>query len=65
MVTQGVENFVHLEHGRQGFNQQRGFDGPARQVEAIFGIAEHIVPPGRFLPRLGFRHVEIGAATFG
>jgi hypothetical protein len=41
MIAQGVKDFVHLEDGRQGFNQQRGFDGAARQIEAVLclGVA--------------------------
>ncbi len=64
VVTQGMQYFVHLEYSRQGFNQQRGFDGAARQPETIFGITKDLTPPGRFLPGLGFRQVEIGAAAF-
>ena len=30
----------------------------------VFGVAEHIVPPGRFLPGLCFRQVEVRAAAF-
>ena len=65
VVTQRVQNLVHLENRRQRFNQQRGFDGAARQVEAVFRKAEYLVPPGRFLPGLRFRQIEIGAAAFG
>ena len=64
VVAQGVQNFIHLEHGWQRFNQQRGFDGAARQVETIFRIAEDLAPPGRFLPGLRFWQIEIRAAAF-
>ena len=64
MVAQGVQNFIHLEHGRQRFNQQGGLDGTARQVETIFRVAEHFAPPGRFLPGLRFWQIEIRAAAF-
>ena len=64
MVTQRMEDLMHLEYGRQGFNQQRGFNGAARQAEAVFCVAENFTPPRRFLPGLGFRQIEIGAAAF-
>ena len=64
MVTQGVQNFVHLEDGRQRFNQQSRFDGAARQIKAIFCIAEHFAPPCCFLPGLRFWQVEVRAAAF-
>ena len=64
MVAQGMENFVHLEHGRQRFNQQSRFDGAARQIKAVLCIAEHFTPPGCFLPGLRFWQIEIRAAAF-
>ncbi len=45
MVTQRVKDFIHLEHGGQRFNQQRRLDGAARQIKAIFCIAEDFAPP--------------------
>ena len=63
MVTQRVKDFVHLEHGGQRFNQQRRLDGTARQIKAIFCIAEDFAPPGSLLPGLGFRQIEIGTAA--
>ena len=64
MVTQRMEDLMHLEYGWQGFNQQRGLNGAARQAEAVFCVAEDFTPPRRFLPGLGFRQIEIGAAAF-
>ena len=64
VVTQGVQNFVHLEDGRQRFNQQGRFNGTARQVKAVLCIAEHFAPPCRFLPGLRFWQIEIRAAAF-
>ncbi|MNC10733.1 hypothetical protein D3C75_584000 [compost metagenome] len=64
MIAQCVQDLIHLEYRRQRFNQQRRFDGAARKGEMIFGKTEYFTPPGRFLPGLGFRQVEIGAASF-
>jgi hypothetical protein len=35
-----VQDLIHLEYRRQCFNQQRGLDGAARQIKAIFSKAE-------------------------
>ncbi|MNG99786.1 hypothetical protein D3C79_589650 [compost metagenome] len=64
MVAQVIEDLVHLEDRRQGFDQYRGFDGAARQIKTILGKAEDFAPPGRFLPGLGFRQIEVRAAAF-
>jgi hypothetical protein len=64
MVAQRMQDFIHLEHRWQRFNQQRGLDGAARQVKAVFGIAEDIAPPCRFLPGLSFRQIEVRTAAF-
>ncbi|OMP12691.1 hypothetical protein COLO4_02871 [Corchorus olitorius] len=63
VVTQGMQNFVHLENRRQRFNQQGGFDGATWQVETIFCITEHVTPPRRFLPGLRFWQIEIRTAA--
>ncbi|MNY77146.1 hypothetical protein D3C86_2169580 [compost metagenome] len=50
VVAQSVQDFIHLEDSRQRFDQQSGFNGAARQTEAIFRVAKDFTPPGRFLP---------------
>ena len=64
MVTQCVQDLIHLEDSWQRFNQQRSFDSSARQVKSVFGIAEDFTPPGSFLPGLSLRQIEIGTAAF-
>ena len=64
MVAQSVQNFVHLEYGGQRFDQQRGFDGAARQLKTVFRKAKDFTPPRGFLPGLSLRQIEIGAAAF-
>ena len=64
MVTQRIQDFIHLEDGRQRLDQQGGLDGAARQVEAIFGITEDFTPPCRFLPCLGLRQIKVRTAAF-
>ena len=44
MVAQRMQDLIHLEHRWQRLNQQRGLDGAARQVKAIFRKTEDIVP---------------------
>lgn len=55
---------MHLEYGWQGFNQQRGLNGAARQAEAVFCVAEDFTPTTPLPAGLGFRQIEIGAAAF-
>ena len=62
MVAQRMQDLIHLEHRWQRLNQQRGLDGAARQVKAIFRKAKDIVPPCRLLPGLGFWQIEVGTA---
>ncbi|CNU98715.1 Uncharacterised protein [Salmonella enterica subsp. enterica serovar Bovismorbificans] len=64
MITQRMKNLIHLENSRKRFNQQGRFDRTARQVKAVFGVAEDFAPPGCLLPGLRFRQVKIRAATF-
>ena len=64
MVAQGMQDFIHLEYGGQRFNQQRGFNGAARQLKTVFRKAKDFTPPRRFLPGLSLRQIEIGAAAF-
>lgn len=64
MVTQHVKDFIHLEHGGQRFNQQRRLDGAARQIKAIFCMAERLRSrrPAS-CEGLGFRQIEIGTTA--
>lgn len=54
MVTQRVQDLIHLENGWQCFDQQRGFYRAAWQIKSIFCITEDFTPPCRFLPCLRF-----------
>lgn len=54
MITQRMKNLIHLENSRQRFNQQGRFDRTARQVKAVFGVAENFTPPGLLPARLAF-----------
>ena len=64
MVAQRMQDLIHLEHRWQRLNQQRGLDGAARQVKAIFRKTEDIVPPCRLLPGLCFWQIEVGTTSF-
>ena len=49
VVSQVIQDLIHLEHGRQSLDQGRRFDGATRQADMIFGEAEHLTPPRRFV----------------
>ena len=61
-AAQRVQDLVHLEHGRQRFDQHRRLHRAHRQVEAHFEEGHHLVPQARFLHALHLRQVEVRAA---
>jgi hypothetical protein len=44
MISQLVEDLVHLERRRQGLDEDGGLDRAPLDAERILGEAEHIVP---------------------
>ena len=64
MFAQLVEDFVHLEGGENGFNQNGGADGAARYAEFVLRKAKNIVPQTRFQMALYFWQVEIRPGSF-
>ena len=60
-----IEQFVHFEHRRQGFDQHGGLDGAAGQAELVFGPGEHLAPPASFQIALQLGQVEVGARALG
>ncbi len=63
MVAQLVEDLVHLERREHGLDQDRGLDGPARQVELVLGEVEDAVPEARFEVVLELGDVEVRAGS--
>ncbi|MNT46287.1 hypothetical protein D3C72_1829190 [compost metagenome] len=60
-----IEQLVHLEHRRQGLDEDRGLDGAAGQAELVFGPGEHLAPPAPFQIALQLGQVEVGARALG
>src|SRR4051812_29032111 len=59
MFAQLVKNLVHLERCRDGFDQHRRADCPARNSELILREIEHAVPNPRFEMALHLREIEV------
>ncbi|MNV66478.1 hypothetical protein D3C71_1592340 [compost metagenome] len=55
-----IEQLVHFEHRRQGFDQHGGLDGAAGQAEPVLGPGEHLAPPTPFQMALQLGQVEVG-----
>src|SRR5471032_343267 len=64
VVTQVVENFIHLKNGRECFNKNRRLDGSAWQIYVVLSKTKDLTPPRRFLIGLCFWQIKIGATAF-
>ena len=60
--AQRVQDLVHLEHRRQGFDQHRDLDRADRQTECELGEFDGLVPQRRFEMTLQLRQIQIRAA---
>ena len=63
MIAQLVENFVHLEGGRDRFDQYRGADRPLGNAQLLLRKIEDIVPDARLEMALHFREVKVRTAA--
>src|SRR5437763_6962575 len=63
MITQLVENFVHLERGRDRLDQNRGANRAARNFQFVLCEIKHVVPDSCFGVTLQFREREIRTAA--
>src|SRR6478735_1214508 len=63
MIAQLVENFVHLEGGRDRFDQYGGADRPLGNAQLLLGKIEDIVPDARLEMALHFRQVKVRTAA--
>src|SRR5262249_30201482 len=63
VVSELIENFLHLEGRREGFDQHRAPDRPPRNRERVLGEVEGVVPQARFQVALDFWQVEVGAGV--
>ena len=61
VLSQLVEDLVHLECGRKRFDQHRRLDGPGGNPERRLRVCEDVVPEARFEMTLELREVEIWA----
>ena len=63
MLAQLVKNFVHLERGRNRFDQHRRANRPLRNAELVLREFENVVPDARLEMALHFRQVKIRTAS--
>ena len=63
VVAQLVEDLVHLEGGRDRFDEHGGPDGAVRQAQVLLGEGEHVVPEPGLLVGFDLRQVEVRAAA--
>ena len=59
MIFQLEEDLVHLERGRQRFDEDRHLDRAARNVQRLLRVHEDVVPQTRFEMALHLRQVEV------
>ena len=63
VVAQLVQDFVHLERGRDGFDQHRGADGAVRDARFGFGKGEDVIPKPRLEVALQLGQVVVRAMS--
>src|SRR5215510_1469297 len=63
MLSQLIQNFVHLEGGEDGLDQDGRAYRPSRQPQFILRVVEDIVPQTSFQVALHLRQVKIRPAT--
>ena len=59
MLTELVEDLVHLEGGEDRLDEDRGLDRAARDPDPILREAEDVVPEPRLEVALELREVEV------
>lgn len=65
VVTQFVDDLVHLEGGGDGLDQDGTTDGAAGHADVVLGQVEGIVPQTGLEVRLHLGQVEVGAEPAG
>src|SRR5579859_5315774 len=63
MLTQLVENLIHLKAGQDSFNQHRALDRSLRQTDLLLRTDENVVPEPCLKMALHLRQIEIGPAS--
>ncbi len=63
MLAQGMQNFMHLKHRRQGFDQHGRANAAARQAEVIFGEGKYIGPPFCLAVMFEFWQIVVDAGS--
>ncbi len=64
MLSELVEDFIHLEGRENSFDQHCGLDGAPSDYEVVFGEVENVVPESCFEVAFHFGEVEIGPRAF-
>src|SRR5207237_4012220 len=63
MLTQLVEDLVHLERGEDRLDEDRRTDRSARDRQRVLRKQEHVVPEPRLEVRFELRQVEVWPGT--
>src|SRR5579884_631479 len=63
VLSQFIEDFVHLKGRQNRLNQHRGFNRACGNAEQLLGLNEDIIPETGFEMALQLGQVEIGAGT--
>mmetsp|Transcript_2771 Transcript_2771/g.6725 ORF Transcript_2771/g.6725 Transcript_2771/m.6725 type:complete len:287 (+) Transcript_2771:842-1702(+) len=65
MITQLIQDFVHLKRSKNGLNQHGGTNGSMWNSQRVLRICEHVVPQACLEVALHLREVEIGPGALG
>ena len=65
MLTQLIENLVHLKRGNDGLDQNGSFHAALRHANGVLGRHEHLIPEPRFEMALQLGQVEVRTKTAG
>src|SRR5690349_20883741 len=59
MISDLVEDLVHLECGKNCLNKKSGLDSATRYTEPLLSVDKYIIPESRFQMALYLRQVEV------
>ena len=63
VVSEFVDDLVHLERREDGLDEHRGADAALRHTQAALRKHEHVVPQARLAVGLHLREVEVRAGA--
>lgn len=65
VISEFVDNLVHFECGKDGFDQNGSSDGAAGNGEGVLREIEYIIPQTSFEMRFQFGEIEIRSESTG